>query len=44
MKINISGIKIFKSNIYKDRRGFFKEVYKKKELQNILKIKFKKYI
>ena len=34
MKINISGIKIFKSNVYKDRRGFFKEVYKKKELQN----------
>ena len=34
MKINIGGIKIFKSNVYEDRRGFFKEVYKKKELQN----------
>jgi dTDP-4-dehydrorhamnose 3,5-epimerase len=35
MKTNISGIKIFKSNIYEDRRGFFKEVYKKKKLKNI---------
>ena len=34
MKINIIGIKIFKSNIYKDHRGFFKEVYKKKEFKN----------
>jgi dTDP-4-dehydrorhamnose 3,5-epimerase len=34
MKININGIKIFKSNIYKDNRGFFKEVYKKRELKN----------
>ena len=34
MKININGIKIFKSNIHKDRRGFFKEVYKKKFLKN----------
>jgi dTDP-4-dehydrorhamnose 3,5-epimerase len=34
MKINIKGIKIFKSNIHKDRRGFFKEVYKKKFLKN----------
>ena len=33
MKIDIKGIKIFKSNIYKDKRGFFKEVYKKKELK-----------
>ena len=30
MKINIDGIKIFKSKIYKDSRGFFYEVYKKK--------------
>jgi dTDP-4-dehydrorhamnose 3,5-epimerase len=35
MKINIKGIKVFKSNIYKDSRGFFKEVYKKKNLKNI---------
>ena len=34
MKININGIKIFKTNIYKDSRGFFKEVYKKKNLKN----------
>jgi dTDP-4-dehydrorhamnose 3,5-epimerase len=34
MNININGIKIFKSNIYKDNRGFFKEVYKKKKLKN----------
>ena len=34
MKINIKGIKIFKSNIHKDRRGFFKEIYKKKILKN----------
>lgn len=33
MKTNINGIKIFKSNIYKDSRGFFKEVYKKKNLK-----------
>jgi dTDP-4-dehydrorhamnose 3,5-epimerase len=33
MKIDIKGIKIFKSNIYKDKRGFFKEAYKKKELK-----------
>jgi dTDP-4-dehydrorhamnose 3,5-epimerase len=28
MKINIEGIKIFKSKIFFDKRGFFKEVYK----------------
>jgi dTDP-4-dehydrorhamnose 3,5-epimerase len=33
MKTNIQGIKIFRSNIYKDQRGFFKEIYKKKELK-----------
>ena len=33
MKTNIDGIRIFKSNIYKDDRGFFKEVYKKKKLK-----------
>jgi dTDP-4-dehydrorhamnose 3,5-epimerase len=33
MKTNINGIKIFKSNIYEDSRGFFKEVYKKKNLK-----------
>jgi len=32
MKINIKGIKIFKSKIFYDNRGFFKEVYKKKLL------------
>jgi dTDP-4-dehydrorhamnose 3,5-epimerase len=32
MKTNINGIKIFNSNIYKDSRGSFKEVYKKKKL------------
>ena len=34
MKSTIKGIKIFKSNIYKDKRGYFKEVYKKKNLKN----------
>ena len=34
MKSNINGIKIFKSNIYKDNRGFFKEAYKQKNLKN----------
>jgi dTDP-4-dehydrorhamnose 3,5-epimerase len=34
MKINIKGIRIFKSNIIKDRRGFFKEIYKEKKLKN----------
>jgi dTDP-4-dehydrorhamnose 3,5-epimerase len=34
MKINIKGIKIFKSKIFYDNRGFFKEVYKKKLLAN----------
>jgi dTDP-4-dehydrorhamnose 3,5-epimerase len=33
MKININGIKIFKSIIYKDKRGLFNEVYKKKNLK-----------
>lgn len=30
MKKKIDGIKIFKQKIYKDNRGFLKEVYKKK--------------
>jgi dTDP-4-dehydrorhamnose 3,5-epimerase len=30
MKINIDGIKIFKSKVYIDSRGFFSEVYKRK--------------
>jgi dTDP-4-dehydrorhamnose 3,5-epimerase len=34
MSVNINGIKIFKSNIYKDKRGFFKEAYKQKYLKN----------
>ena len=33
MKTNISGVKIFKSNIHKDNRGFFKEAYNKKTLK-----------
>jgi dTDP-4-dehydrorhamnose 3,5-epimerase len=32
MKVNISGVKIFKSIIYKDNRGSFNEVYIKKNL------------
>jgi dTDP-4-dehydrorhamnose 3,5-epimerase len=34
MKTNIKGIKIFKSKIFYDKRGSFKEVYKKKLLPN----------
>ena len=34
MKKNINGIKIFKSDLKKDSRGFFKEVYKKEKLKN----------
>jgi dTDP-4-dehydrorhamnose 3,5-epimerase len=34
MKINIKGIKIFKSKIFYDNRGSFKEAYKKKLLPN----------
>jgi dTDP-4-dehydrorhamnose 3,5-epimerase len=34
MKIDIKGIKIFKSKIFYDNRGSFKEVYKKKLLNN----------
>ena len=34
MKINIKGIKVFKSQIFYDNRGSFKEVYKKKLLSN----------
>ncbi len=34
MKINIKGIKVFKSQIFYDNRGSFKEVYKKKLLPN----------
>jgi len=33
MKINIKGVKIFKSKVYKDSRGSFNEVYKKKIYQ-----------
>lgn len=33
MKKKIDGIKIFKQKIYKDNRGFLKEVYKKKNLK-----------
>jgi len=32
VKINIKGIKIFRSKIFKDERGSFKETYKKKKL------------
>jgi dTDP-4-dehydrorhamnose 3,5-epimerase len=34
MKKNINGVKIFKSKIFADNRGFFKEIYKKKFLKN----------
>ena len=34
MKTNIKGIKIFKSKIFYDNRGSFKEVYKEKLLPN----------
>jgi dTDP-4-dehydrorhamnose 3,5-epimerase len=34
MKINIKGVKIFKSKIFYDNRGSFKEVYKEKLLPN----------
>jgi dTDP-4-dehydrorhamnose 3,5-epimerase len=34
MKINIKGIKIFKSKIFYDNRGSFKEAYKEKLLPN----------
>jgi dTDP-4-dehydrorhamnose 3,5-epimerase len=34
MRINIKGIKVFKSPIFYDNRGSFKEVYKKKLLPN----------
>ena len=34
MKVKIKGVKIFKSNPYYDKRGFFKEIYKKKFLKN----------
>ena len=34
MKINIKGIKILKSKIFYDKRGFFKEVYKQNLLPN----------
>ena len=34
MKSNIKGIRIFKSKIFYDKRGSFKEVYKKKLLPN----------
>ena len=34
MKINIKGIKVFKSIIFYDNRGSFKEVYKKEWTTN----------
>ena len=34
MKKKFNGVKIFKSKIFTDNRGFFKEIYKKKFLKN----------
>ena len=34
MKTNIKGIKIFKLQTHKDKRGFFVEMYKKKKLKD----------
>jgi dTDP-4-dehydrorhamnose 3,5-epimerase len=34
MKKKFNGVKIFKSKIFADNRGFFKEIYKKKFLKN----------
>ena len=34
MKIKIKGIKIFKSKIFFDKRGYFQEVYKKKKISS----------
>jgi dTDP-4-dehydrorhamnose 3,5-epimerase len=36
MRLNIKGIKVFKSKVYKDKRGYFKEIFK----ENIVKKKF----
>ena len=36
MKIKIKGITIYKSKIYKDSRGYFAEIYKKKFLKKNL--------
>jgi len=33
LKTKISGLKLVKTNIYKDKRGFLKEIYKKKILK-----------
>ena len=35
LKTKIDGPKIIKSTIFKDRRGFLKEVYQKKIIPNI---------
>ena len=36
MRLNIKGIKVFKSKICKDKRGYFKEIFK----ENMVKKKF----
>ena len=36
MRLNIKGIKVFKSKIYKDKRGYFKEIFK----ENMVKKNF----
>ena len=33
LKTKISGLKLVKTNIYKDKRGFLKEIYRKKILK-----------
>ena len=39
-KTNLKGLKLFKTNTFKDKRGYFEEIFNKKEL---LKIKYKIY-
>ena len=34
MKIKIKGIKIFKSKMFLDNRGYFQEIYKKNKVNN----------
>ena len=34
MKIKIKGIKIFKSKMFLDNRGYFQEIYKKNKVKN----------
>ena len=39
-KTNLKGLKLFKTNTFNDKRGYFEEIFNKKEVHKKLNIKF----